>query len=87
MTKDAKSRSARLTFHFWTLACAWTVIVAGLVTLDSLHIDVTVREMAIAEARAIFNKDQAFRFWAASHGGIYVPVTDQAPPNRQQVPD
>ena len=28
-----------------------------------------------------FKKDQAFRFWAASHGGVYVPVTERTPPN------
>jgi hypothetical protein len=27
------------------------------------------QEMAKTEARAHFNKDQAFRFWAAKHGG------------------
>ena len=81
MKKDPESRSARLTLHFWALVFAWTVIVAALAVSDALHIDQTVREMAIAEARAHFNKDQAFRLWASSHGGVYVPVSDQVPPN------
>ncbi|MCI5207337.1 MAG: hypothetical protein D3910_00745, partial [Candidatus Electrothrix sp. ATG2] len=33
------------------------------------------------EARAHFKKDQAFRFWASSHGGVYVPITEKTPPN------
>src|SRR4030042_1861227 len=81
MKKDLESRSARLILHFWALVFAWTVIVAALAVSDALHIDRYVREMAIAEARAHFNKDQAIRFWAASHGGVYVPVSDQVPPN------
>ena len=33
------------------------------------------------EARANFNKDQALRFWATTHGGVYAPITGQTPPN------
>jgi len=32
-------------------------------------------------AIAHFNKDQAFRFWAAGHGGVYVEVNESTPPN------
>jgi signal transduction histidine kinase len=37
--------------------------------------------MVKKEARANFNKDQALRFWAATHGGVYVPATKETPPN------
>ena len=33
------------------------------------------------EAIANFNKDRAIRLWAASHGGVYVPLDDRTPPN------
>lgn len=33
------------------------------------------------EALANFNKDHAFRLWGAKHGGVYVPVTKDTPPN------
>ncbi len=41
------------------------------------------------EALVTFNKDQAFRQWATKHGGVYVPATDQTPPNPylSHVPD
>jgi len=29
------------------------------------------------KAQEAFNKDQSFRFWAASHGGIFVPLTEE----------
>ena len=41
-----------------------------------------IREVAITEARGHFNKDQAFRFWASSHGGVYVPIDERTQPNQ-----
>ena len=32
-------------------------------------------------ARANFNKDQAYRIWASSHGGVYVTPTQKTPPS------
>ena len=39
------------------------------------------RELVRNEARTHFLKDLAFRFWGASHGGVYVPPTERTPPN------
>ena len=39
------------------------------------------RQLANQVAIAHFNKDQAFRFWAASHGGVYVPTNDRTLPS------
>jgi len=38
-------------------------------------------ELALQAARANFNKDQAFRLWGTKHGGVYVPPTNETPPN------
>ena len=38
-------------------------------------------ELAQKEAMTVFDKDQAFRFWATDHEGVYVPVTERTPPN------
>ena len=56
-------------------------MVIGLLINDALHIRQTAEELAIAEANAYFNKDQATRLWAASQGGVYVPVSTTTPPN------
>lgn len=37
--------------------------------------------LALAEARANWNKDAAFRQWATRHGGLYVIPDAQTPPN------
>lgn len=38
-------------------------------------------KLAEAEARASYNKDLAYRRWAAEHQGFYVEVTQTTPPN------
>jgi len=37
--------------------------------------------LATEEARANWNKDQAFRGWASKHGGLYVKPNERTPPN------
>ena len=39
------------------------------------------QDLAVNEARANFQKDQAFRFWVTNHGGVYVPTDSRTPPN------
>ncbi len=67
----------------------WTVIVCGLLGWGLLDIKSEGNELASNLTRAYFNKDQAFRLWGASHGGVYVPVTEKTPPNPflSHVPD
>ncbi len=84
-----KSRSGPLATHFLGLSLAWVLIVGGLMALDLAQIRRTQRDMARKEALATFNKDQAFRYWAASHGGVYVPTNERTPANPylKDVPD
>lgn len=62
-------------------AVSWTILLFGLLAWDVYSAIRFTRELAIKEARANFNKDQAFRSWGASHGGVYVPVDENTPPN------
>lgn len=66
---------------FWVTGIAWTVLLASAFAWQLHSIRDMNWEMAHREARANFNKDQAFRFWAAGHGGVYVPVTERTPPS------
>jgi PAS domain S-box-containing protein len=59
----------------------WTAGV-GLSLAWNIHVERRrLAELVENEARSHFNKDQAFRFWASSHGGVYVPVSEETPPN------
>ena len=59
----------------------WTMI-AGLSLAWNVHREQQQTLALVTNAaRASFNKDNAFRFWAVSHGGVYVPSTARTPPN------
>ncbi len=60
---------------FWTVAVAVSTVWVILVTKR------TTLEIATKEARAHFNKGQAFRYWATVHGGVYVTSSKHTPPN------
>ncbi|KPA17248.1 membrane protein containing ATP-binding region, ATPase-like domain protein [Candidatus Magnetomorum sp. HK-1] len=38
--------------------------------------------LARKEALTVFKKDLSYRLWASTHGGVYVPVTEQTPSNK-----
>jgi len=63
------------------LGLAWTVLTLAVAAWGHSQERAQTAELARHEARAHFNKDQAFRLWATRHGGVYVPATAQTPPN------
>ncbi|RWX48635.1 PAS domain S-box-containing protein, partial [Candidatus Electrothrix communis] len=59
----------------------WTAVIATSLFWN-IHVERRqLAELVKNEVRSHFNKDQAFRFWASSHGGVYVPVSEETPPN------
>ena len=60
----------------------WTLVVAIFLYVLIHNANEQHRDRAETEARTHFNKDYAFRLWAASHGGVYVPISDHTPPNQ-----
>lgn len=59
----------------------WSGAILIIFLADCWHLGRTIEEIALIEARAYLNKDRALRLWAASHGGVYVPVSAKTPPN------
>ncbi len=76
-----QSESFRVMRYVWAVRIVWTVIIVVLLAWNINQAHNITEEMALNEARANFNKDQAFRFWASTHGGVYVPSDDRTPPN------
>lgn len=64
-----------------TLAVLWTVAVGLVLAWNLRQLRNEVFDMATSHAESTFQKDLLYRRWAASHGGVYVPVTEQTPPN------
>ncbi len=59
----------------------WTIIIGLLMANEIFHNQDHLEESAESTARIALNKDQAFRFWATQHGGVYVPSDERTPPN------
>jgi hypothetical protein len=78
---NSKTRWNVLRNYLWTILILWTVFV-GLVLFWSLFQQkLETLKAARVQARSAFEKDLVYRQWAAMHGGVYVPVTEQTPPN------
>jgi len=65
----------------WGLIAVWTLLVGASLLWNSHQARETALELARTKAHLSYNKDLAYRLWAASHGGVYVPVTPKTPPN------
>lgn len=66
----------------------WTGTVAGSLWWNGQTLHQQSLELAKTGALSNINKDMAFRMWAASHGGVYVPPDEKTPPNPYlHVPD
>lgn len=79
--EKSKSRSSVLETYSLYFLIAWTIIVGGFLLFGFFQIRHIQQEMVKKEAQANFNKDQAMRFWSTTHGGVYVPATEETPPN------
>jgi len=62
-------------------AALWTITIAlsGFWNISNLKNQAVF--LATSEARAHWNKDQAFRKWATKHGGVYVKPDERTPPS------
>ncbi|MCX7156596.1 MAG: response regulator [Rhodocyclales bacterium] len=73
---------------FWS-AVLWSAMILALAAWDQWDAYITAVDGARTTARESLNKDLAYRRWAAMHGGVYVPITPETPPNPNlsQIPE
>lgn len=81
MDLSRKKHSELLGCYVWALVIVWTLVVAGLLFFDIQRIQQATHETMLNEGRTHFKRDLAFRLWATSHGGVYVPTDERTPPN------
>ncbi len=62
-------------------AFVWTALAIASFTISYRFLVAHHTETLHNEAEANFNIDQAFRNWNTRHGGTYVPVSENTPPN------
>lgn len=59
----------------------WTLLLIFLTTFLLNSEYEYANRLAYNEAEISVKKDLAYRAWVASHGGVYVPITKETPPN------
>jgi two-component system, chemotaxis family, sensor kinase Cph1 len=89
MKREIASGNRDLRFYTYVLAAIWAVFVFGTMLWGVSRVNETTGLLADKVLKAHFDKDQAFRLWATSHGGVYVPTNARTPPNPylEQVPE
>jgi len=80
-SEKIKTRPSLLERYAWTMGAVWTVVVAASLIWNVFEVKHQTLEAARIQAQFVYEKDVIFRRWNAQHGGIYVPVTEETPPN------
>ena len=80
-SSNLKTRSTALRNYFWVLLALWTLFVGSVLAWSLYREKIETEEIAHIQARSNLNKDLIYRRWAANHGSLYVPVTEQTSPN------
>ncbi len=75
------SRTLRIRRVLVLIFAGWTLVVAASLWWSVKREQNQAERLAVSAARSLFEKDIIYRQWAAGHGGVYVPVTDETPPN------
>ncbi len=81
MKREVASGNRDLRIYSYVLAALWALFVFGTMLWGISRVNETTGRLANQVARAHFDKDQAFRLWATSHGGVYVPTNERTLPN------
>jgi len=79
VTKE--NRHTHLKRVFLLLAGSWSVVIILFLIFIYLNERKSIFDIAINECRTDFQKDVQYRLWATMHGGVYVPQTEDTPPN------
>lgn len=81
MSQNAIAASLNTNRLVLTAAVIWIALLAVSLAWNWHQVENTTRTLAENEAGAYFEKDIAYRHWAAMHGGVYVQPTETTPPN------
>jgi len=66
---------------FWALTAAFTAALAASLFMEYRLNRQAAQDMAVIQARTLFDKETMYRKWNSSHGGVYVPITEKTQPN------
>ncbi|MBE0625571.1 MAG: PAS domain S-box protein [Burkholderiales bacterium] len=73
--------TSQLNTVFIGLISFWSAVIVGFAAWSYWQLYTATVEIARASAYESLSKDLVYRRWATLHGGVYVPVTPETPPN------
>ena len=76
-----KHRQAGFLRYTLALAGFWTIVIAGLLAWSVVRHGGANQEQARVQAQMALERDTFWRNWNSGHGGVYVPVAKNTPPN------
>lgn len=78
-----RTHRARKQLRFWCILALlfWCILITGFLYLFEKNEYNSAIFVGKEIGRSNLNKDYTYRIWSASHGGVYVPITDTTPPN------
>ena len=81
MNQRKLAENTLLVFHIIIEVIVISLLIVFSFVWNINNIEKQTLSLASAEAKANWNKDQAFRRWATRHGGLYVKPDERTPPN------
>ncbi len=75
------SSASSITKYSVVIVALWTLLILSLAIENWWSEDNSIRHMAQISAEQVLAQDLLFRRWNASHGGVYVPLTEDTPAN------
>lgn len=81
MSIPSKGHGSQLPQTFLLIGISWSILIAALIFFEIKSIDDNTNSNTFNEAQAFFKQILVTRYWNASHGGVYIPVTSETQPN------
>jgi diguanylate cyclase (GGDEF)-like protein len=67
--------------YIWLISALWTCVIGGSLFWNIMQVKQKTIEIGKIQAQISYEKDLFYRRWNSVHGGVYVPVTKDTPPN------
>ncbi|MCF6271025.1 MAG: PAS domain S-box protein [Melioribacteraceae bacterium] len=81
ITENISKELKRVKRYSNFISLVWVILIALSLFWNLYSVKIQSEDIAKSNARAYFEKEISFRNWAASHGGLYVPLTKRTPAN------
>ncbi len=80
-TREEKLHYSFFVRYCWLISALWTFLVGGSLFWNIVQVKQKTIEIGKIQAQTSYEKDVFYRRWNSIHGGVYVPVTKDTPPN------